>query len=188
MQFVIIGHPCYYESHENKGSPVNAYHNEKNGNSVVTTLAPVETGPIFNTARYSAWRDVTLYTASDDQRARIAALNDEARVAMGIACTLAATPGFLKLSRADQSRICELVQGYDAWNIGTDTYEERDFGILFQFADSSWTTDTPDGSGWLGAVFWKIDYFDISYSAPSKRPWDKDVTARVLTLMRPDEY
>jgi hypothetical protein len=167
---------------------VNAYHSEQDGNSADAAPGKGATGPILSVARYFAWRDVMAYTASEDQRARIAALNDDARAAIGIACTLAATPGFLKLPKADQSRVCELVQSYDAWNIGINSYEERDFGIVFQLADASWVTETPDGSGWLGAVFWKIDYFDPSFAAPSKRPWDKDVTARILTLMRPDEY
>lgn len=135
-----------------------------------------------------AWHVAVAYRATDDQRERIAVLNDRARAAIGIDCTLAATPGFLRLSKDNQESVCALVQSYSAWNLGTDSYEERDFGILFQLADRSWTTDTPDGSGWLGAVFWKIDYFDKTFEHPSKRPWDEDATARILTLMRPDEY
>jgi hypothetical protein len=146
---------------------------------------------VFNGARVNtrfAWRDAAAYRPTDDQCARIAALNDQARAAIGIDCTLAATSGFLKLSEGDQECVRALVQSYDAWNIGIDIYDERDFGIVFQLADGRWTTDTPDGSGWLGAVFWKINYFDKAFDHPSKRPWDQDVTARILTLMRPDEY
>ena len=153
---------------------------------VVTRAGDAITEACANT--HFAWRAQTVYHPTDDQRERIAMLNDKARAALGVDCTVAATNGFLELPKDDQDDICALVKSYSAWNIGTDSYEERDFGIIFQLADGRWTTDTPDGSGWLGAVFWKIDYFDKMFEHPSKRPWDEDATARILTLMRPDEY
>lgn len=164
------------------------YHSHLHGNSGGSAPQEASSGPILSPARYYAWKALPAHQATPEQCAAIAALNDEARSALGIGCTLAATPGFLSLPKADQTRVCDLVQSYDAWTIGTDCYGEHDFGIIFQLGDGSWTTDTPGGEGWLGAIFWKMDYFDLGFAEPSKRPWDQSVTARILTLMRPDEF
>jgi Protein of unknown function (DUF3768) len=173
---------------DNQEVAVKPYHREEYGNSAGAASHAQPAGPILSPARFYAWKSLPAYEATPEQRALIAALNDEARAAMGIACMLAATPGFLRLAKADQLRVCELVQSYDAWTIGTDCYGEHDFGIIFQLSDGNWTTDTPAGEGWLGALFWKIDYFDPGFAGPGKRPWDRDLTARIITLMRPDEY
>ena len=45
---------------------------------------------------------------------RIARLNDRARQAMGVACVAVATEGFRALSEADQSRVRELIETFDA--------------------------------------------------------------------------
>lgn len=59
---------------------------------------------------------------------RIARLNDRARQAMGLACVAVATEGFRALSEADQSRVRELIETFDAFTPDNDPYGERDSG------------------------------------------------------------
>ncbi|MEQ1515693.1 MAG: DUF3768 domain-containing protein, partial [Usitatibacteraceae bacterium] len=70
--------------------------------------------------------------ASREQAARIARLNDLARRAMGIACTVVATVGFRSLSEADQSCVRELIETFDAFTDDNDPHGERDFGSIYQ--------------------------------------------------------
>ena len=62
---------------------------------------------------------------------RIARLNDRARQAMGLACVAVATEGFRALPQADQSRVRELVETFDAFTPDNDPYGERDFGAIY---------------------------------------------------------
>ena len=77
------------------------------------------------------------------QTARIARLNDLAHRAMGIACTAVATVGFRSLPEADQSRVRELIETFDAFDEDNDPHGERDFGTIHQLADGNWTTERP---------------------------------------------
>lgn len=52
--------------------------------------------------------------------ARIARLNDRARQAMGLTCVAVATEGFRALPVADQSRVRELVETFDAFTPEND--------------------------------------------------------------------
>ena len=81
--------------------------------------------------------------AAREQTARIARLNDLARGAIGVACTIVATVGFRSLPDAEQSRVRELVETYDAFGDDNDPHGERDFGCIYQLADSRWTTERP---------------------------------------------
>ena len=56
---------------------------------------------------------------------RIARLNDLARRAIGIACVVVATEGVRALPKADQSRLRELVETFDAFTPANDPYGER---------------------------------------------------------------
>ena len=78
-----------------------------------------------------------------EQAARIARLNDLARQAMGVACTVVATVGFRSLSDADQSRVRELIETFDAFTEDNDPHGERDFGCVYQLGDGRWTTERP---------------------------------------------
>jgi hypothetical protein len=62
---------------------------------------------------------------------------------------------------------------YDRFEEGNDPYGEHDFGSF-------------DHGG--NKFFWKIDYYAPSLDAGSEDPSDPSKTARVLTLMRADEY
>jgi hypothetical protein len=66
-------------------------------------------------------------TGTDSRSERIARLNDRARQAMGLACDVVATEGFRALSQADQSRVREMVETFDAFTPDNDPYGGRDF-------------------------------------------------------------
>ena len=124
-----------------------------------------------------------------EQTARIARLNDMARQAMGIACTVFATVGFRSLPTLDQSRIRELVETYDAFDEDSDPHGERDFGCVYQLADGRWTTERPrvrDDEG--ERVFWKLDYYDRDLQFGSEDAANPAITRRVLTIMLAAEY
>jgi hypothetical protein len=118
--------------------------------------------------------------------AQIARLNDRARQAMGLACVVVATEGFRALPVADQSRVRELVETFDAFTDGNDPYGERDFGAIYQDRDGCWTTTRPARP--VETVFWKIDAYDRDLRFGSEDPANPTVTRRVLTFMLASEY
>ncbi len=117
---------------------------------------------------------------------RIAGLNDLSRRAMGIACVVVATEGIRALSEADQSRLRELVETFDAFTPDNDPYGERDFGAIWQGLDGVWSTLRPVDVA--VTVFWKIDAYDRALRFGSEDPADPAVTRRVLTIMLASEY
>ena len=123
-----------------------------------------------------------------EQTARIARLNDLARQAMGVACTAVATRGFRALPVADQSRVRELIETFDAFTPGNNPYGERDFGAIHQGRDGRWTTADPAQGDPVETVFWKIDAYDRDLRFGSEDPANPAVTRRVLTIMLASEY
>ena len=124
-----------------------------------------------------------------EQTARIARLNDQARQAMGVACTAVATVGFRSLSDADQSCVRELIETFDAFDEDNDPHGERDFGAIYQLGDGVWTTERPRlREDERERVFWKLDYYDRDLAGASEDAADPAVTRRVLTIMLSDEY
>ena len=124
-----------------------------------------------------------------EQTARIARLNDLARSAMGVACTAVATVGFRSLPEADQSRVRELIETFDAFTEDNDPHGERDFGTIYQLGDGRWTTERPRlREDERERVFWKLDYYDRQMQFASEDAANPAVTRRVLTIMLADEY
>ena len=124
-----------------------------------------------------------------ERTARIARLNDRARQAMGLACTAFVTVGFRSLPDADQSRVRELIETYDAFDEDSDPHGERDFGAVYQLGDGRWTTDRPRvRDDERERVFWKLDYYDRDLRFASEDAADPARTRRVLTIMLSDEY
>jgi Protein of unknown function (DUF3768) len=124
-----------------------------------------------------------------EQAARIARLNDLARHAMGVVCTVAATVGFRSLSDADQSRVRELIETFDAFTEDNDPHGERDFGCIYQLGDGCWTTERPRvREDERERVFWKLDYYDRELQFASEDAANPAITRRVLTIMLSDEY
>lgn len=124
-----------------------------------------------------------------EQTARIARLNDQARQAMGIACTTIATVGFRSLPNGDQSCVRELIETFDAFDEDNDPHGERDFGTIYQLVCGRWTTERPRlREDERERVFWKLDYYDRDLAGGSENPADPAITRRVLTIMLSDEY
>ena len=124
-----------------------------------------------------------------EQTARIARLNDLARRAMGVACTVVATVGFRPLPESDQSCVRELIETYDAFDDGNDPHGEHDFGTIYQLSDGVWTTERSrlcDDE--RERVFWKFDYYDRNLQFGSEDAANPAVTRRVLTIMLAEEY
>ena len=127
--------------------------------------------------------------AAREQTARIARLNDLARKAMGVACTVVATVGFRSLPEADQSQVREMIETYNAFDEDNDPHGERDFGTIYQLGDGSWTTERPRLSDdERERVFWKFDYYDRDLQFGSEDATNSAITRRVLTIMLADEY
>ena len=132
---------------------------------------------------------MTVLATAREQTTRIARLNDLARRAMGVACTAVATVGFRSLPEADQSRVRELIETYDAFTDDNDPHGERDFGAVYQLGDGHWTTERPRlRDDERERVFWKLDYYDRDLRFGSEDAANPAVTRRVLTIMLADEY
>lgn len=125
---------------------------------------------------------------SAQRRERIARLNDMARQAMGVACIVVATEGFQALPDADQSRVRELIETFDAFGAGNDAHGERDFGAIYHGREGLWTTRRPSAGKAVETVFWKIDCYDRALCFGSEDPADPAITRRVLTIMLASEY
>ena len=117
---------------------------------------------------------------------QIARLNDRARQEMGLACVAVATEGFRALPAAEQSRVRELVETYDAFTLDNDPYGERDFGVIYRDIEGRWMTTRPARPA--ETVFWKIDAYDRDLQYGSEDPANPAVTRRVLTIMLASEY
>ena len=83
------------------------------------------------------------------------------------------TQGVSFLPFDEQLRILLKVKLFNNFNEGNDVYQEHDFGMV-EHSDLKY--------------FFKIDYYNLDMDAGSENPADEDITIRVLTVMRADEY
>lgn len=83
------------------------------------------------------------------------------------------TQGVSNLPFDEQLRILIKVKLFDNFNEGNDPYKEHDFGMI-EHSDLKY--------------FFKLDYYDPSMEYASDDPSNPDITTRVLTIMRADEY
>lgn len=83
------------------------------------------------------------------------------------------TAGVAALGREAVDRIVRAIAVFDDFSNANDPYEEHDFGSL-----------DVDGE----TIFFKIDYYDKSFSCLSPDPADPAVTERVITVMLANEY
>jgi hypothetical protein len=111
---------------------------------------------------------------TDCKTARIAALNDLCRTAMGVAGRVVQTQGIISLPPQDQSVICEKVELFDDFTEDNNPHGERDFGAF-------------DHNG--HRIFWKIDYYSDRFCHwGAEHPEDPAQCFRVLTIMLASEY
>ncbi|NSX84344.1 DUF3768 domain-containing protein [Agrobacterium tumefaciens] len=112
---------------------------------------------------------------SEDAAGRAAAIrdkNDAFRKSFSSGRVLL-TPGVTNLSDEQRRAVIVAVQKFDDFSSDNDPYGEHDFGAV-PLEDA--------------VFFWKIDYYDLDLQFGSSDPADDDVTCRVLTVMRADEY
>lgn len=83
------------------------------------------------------------------------------------------TQGVSNLPFDEQLRILIKVQLFNNFNAGNDPYSQHDFGMI-EHSELKY--------------FFKIDYYDTSMEYASDDPSNPDITTRVLTVMRADEY
>ena len=103
---------------------------------------------------------------------KIRQLNDQLRKTF-IGGKVLLTASVYKLDDNDRNELLRQVREFDNFTEDNDPYGEHDFGAI-NFQDDTY--------------FWKIDYYDIDYNYLSPDTSDPNVTNRVLTIMRGDEY
>ncbi|MFN3721274.1 MAG: DUF3768 domain-containing protein [Rhizobium rhizophilum] len=105
-------------------------------------------------------------------RERICRLNDRLRKTL-LGGRVMLTPGVQSLDETLRAALFAEVKNFDAFTAANDPYAEHDFGRV-----------VVDGQGY----FFKIDYYDLDLQHGSPDPSDEGVTARIMTIMREDEY
>lgn len=115
------------------------------------------------------------------RRPTIAELNDQFRSRLGVPVfgtdilgMFVFTRGIEALAPEVQIDIWMRVRDFDAFTEDNDPCGEHDFGSI----------DHPVA----GKLFWKIDYYDPSFTMGSDDPADLGKTRRVLTVMLAGEY
>jgi hypothetical protein len=107
-----------------------------------------------------------------DHTARIRVLNDAFRHSF-TGGRVIITSSLTDLSDEDRLNLFNAVKEFDAFDAENDPYGEHDFGCLIFKGET---------------YFWKIDCYDRPCIGHSPDPTDPEVTTRVLTLMRAEEY
>jgi Protein of unknown function (DUF3768) len=107
-----------------------------------------------------------------EHTATIRTLNDNLRQTF-IDGRVVMTEGVAALEKGTLRRLISEVKAFDDFKKGNDPHGEHDFGSL-------------DLGG--QKFFWKIDYYDLTMKAGSDDPANSEITTRVLTIMRADEY
>ena len=83
------------------------------------------------------------------------------------------TSGVARLDPETIARILDSVRTYEQFDEAIDPYGEHDSGRFIIGGED---------------YYWKIDYYDRSLEFHSPDPADPEVTVRVLTIMRVEEY
>lgn len=122
-------------------------------------------------------------SAPDQRRDRIASLNDTLRTGLynpgdnkivmtsGIADMIGDVSVFRNFRK--RAELLRIVIGFEDFSEANNPQGERDFGA-FDWLDTR--------------CYWKIDCYDRAMSGGSPDPANPDVTCRVLTILRADEY
>ena len=102
----------------------------------------------------------------------LARMNDQLR-RTGLGGKVLITSGVQSLSHTMQTRLLQVIASFDNFDDSNDPHGEHDFGAIDFEGDR---------------YFWKIDYYDQAYEAESPDPLDAEITRRVMTVMRAEEY
>ena len=111
-------------------------------------------------------------TAPLSKPARIRVLNDNFRSTF-VGGQIVMTQGVNALPIDSKARVLLAVQSFSNFTKDNDPHHEHDFGSV-------------DVEG--ETYFFKVDYYALDMQAGSEDPADPNVTTRVLTIMRADEY
>ena len=103
---------------------------------------------------------------------RIRVLNDNFRTTF-VGGQVVMTQGVAELPLDLKARIILAVQSFANFDAENDPHGEHDFGS-FELAGETY--------------FFKVDYYSPDLTSGSEDPADPEKTARVLTIMRADEY
>ena len=103
---------------------------------------------------------------------RVRLLNDNFRITF-IGGQVVMTQGVSELSLDLKARALTAVRSFDQFTSDNDPHREHDFGS-FEIEGETY--------------FFKIDYYALDMDGGSEDPADPEKTARVLTIMRADEY
>ena len=106
---------------------------------------------------------------------KIAELNDNLRKHMWSPGRnkIVLTRGVCSLPLIEQMLLLKKVRNFNDFNKANDPYKQHDFSRIEH-----------NGINY----FFKIDYYDPSMEYGSDNPADENITIRVLTIMRADEY
>ena len=110
---------------------------------------------------------MTSTTVSTAERIRV--LNDAFRRSF-VGGIVMITAGIEAMPIEQRRSLLQKVRAFDVFTGDNDPHGEHDFGAI----------DV--------RCFWKLDYYDRATEMGSPDPADPDVTTRVLTIMRADEY
>jgi len=103
---------------------------------------------------------------------RIRVLNDNFRSTF-VGGQVVMTQGVNALPIDTKARVILAVQSFSNFTKDNDPHREHDFGNFKVEGET---------------YFFKVDYYALDMEAGSEDPADPNVTARVLTIMRADEY
>ena len=103
---------------------------------------------------------------------RIRVLNDNFRSTF-VGGQVVMTAGVAALPLDTQARLLLAVQSFSNFTKDNDPHGEHDFGAIELQGER---------------FFFKLDYYDPELRFGSEDPADPEKTARVLTIMRADEY
>ena len=115
---------------------------------------------------------MTATVAASTKANSIRLLNDNFRSTL-IGGRVVMTQGVNDLTLGTKARVLLAVQSFDKFTEDNDPHREHDFGSF-------------DIEG--ETYFFKIDYYALDMDGGSEDPADPEKTARVLTIMRADEY
>jgi Protein of unknown function (DUF3768) len=103
---------------------------------------------------------------------RIRVLNDNFRSTF-VGGQVVMTQGVDALPIDTKARVLLAVQSFSNFTKDNDPHGEHDFGSFKVEGET---------------YFFKVDYYSLDMQAGSEDPADPNVTTRVLTIMRADEY
>ena len=103
---------------------------------------------------------------------RIAELNDRFRQTLA-GGRIVMTHTVSALEESTKFRILSLIRQFEDFTPDNDPYGEHDFGAIESDGDR---------------FFWKIEYFDKNLKMHSPDETVEEVTTRVMTIMRAEEY